>query len=319
MGPKGISLQQRKSNILNSVHEFNTYLTSPRPDGSVLTNAECVSVAECAREAAFCPGCDELPADVCWRPGTDFYAWMMESNCCKHSLSSCFPYIKTEKDNEKYSFLARTVHSIVRHQHRLDENWYKCTLGCIKSLFMGSQQNENDEAVQVRCHQILCEILCISVTSHAIQMLYLGVADDIPDLPNQDDVEKALKPFKDHKVNTFDFMSFLKTVRRDNIVSDWSPFFTSKDIDDESPEYKRMDKSILEFMRKQHRGSRSPHTAIFFAPSDARAMLNVFEVLYLAGKEKMSMTTFPSKCGGITRFQMETVAAAYSGAVACKY
>ena len=65
--------------------------------------------------------------------------------------------------------------------------------------------------------------------------------------------------------------------------------------------------------------SRSPHTAIFFAPSDARAMLNVFEVLYLAGKEKLSMTTFPSKCGGITRFQMETVAAAYSGAVACKY
>merc|ERR1712071_588090 len=113
-----VSIKDRYADISDMIQIFQEHLLSPRPLGSVLSNLECFGIAKCAREAVFCKVCDELPASVCWRPGTDFYAWMNDRN---------FSIPLEFDDKEKGAFITRTVHAIIRHQHRLDKNWYQCT------------------------------------------------------------------------------------------------------------------------------------------------------------------------------------------------
>jgi len=217
---------------------------------------------------------------------------------------------------EKGDFLAKTIHAIVGHQHRLDENWYKMTLKEILKIFEGDKGSMEEESVRVRCHQIFCEIMTIAVASCAIQMTYMALNEDIPALPNEEEAEKATK--SSGPVEEFDMMSFLTKVNWTTTVSDWSPYYTEKEINMESKEWKSLSESDQKwFLRSLSQFS--PRICSYLAPFDTKIMMEVMCCLYIEDVDKKIMTTFHNKCDGVTRSQVEAVAAGYAGAVNCAF
>lgn len=321
MTVKGLSVEERKADLLELAQNFSKHLLSPRPRGSVLTNLDCWHVANIAREAVFCKHNNELPIDVCFRPGSkDFIFWM--DNKCKSTYNGTFS--GEENADAKKEFLVKTIHAVVRHQHRLpvDEIWYKSRIEGIHSIFLSDKdpKPDVDEHVNIRCHQILCEILCISLTSHAIQTLYLGMSgtNDVVNLPSIEEVIDATNknPFPPEPL---DITSLCHEIQRDTEVSDWSPFFVCENINVESPEAQSMDPSFLAWLQKTTRTSVQPRICIYLAPYDAKELMNIMHSYYLQEKDRANLSTFDCKCDGITRYQLEVVAATYTRAVNCHF
>lgn len=312
----GISIEERKAYILEAVEKFHKHLLSPRPPGSVLSHLQRLGVAKCAQEAVFCSKCDELPDGVCLKPGTDFYALMKDANLSSTSSdgTELFPPSSNTSDDKK-EFLVQTVHAIVRHQHRLDKNWYNSTLHSIASLFLAGNISMTSEATLVRCHQILCEILCLTATSHSIKAIYLAMGEDSPKLPSQKEVECI----SSSTVEDFDFMSFLKTIRRDDAVSNRSPYYLKQDINVESPEYEAMSEPDKSWLFNAVKMAYHPRINVYFAPVDAKVMTDFVDAVHIDEQERKKFEKFERKCNGVTRFQVETVAAAFSGQVNCAF
>merc|ERR1712071_294412 len=261
----------------------------------------------------FCSSCDTLPSNVCLRPGFDIFAWMEKADIkCPVSLND------TKDINEdKSTFLTKTAHAIVRHQHRLDGKFYNCTLKKIHSIFLGGNDSFEEEATQVRCHQILCEILAIMVASHGLQMAYLAAGEEVPELPSIEQVKKISADYPAPK--ELNMMSLLKTVHRDSSVSDWSPYYSAVDIDLDSPKCETLGAQNIKSLQIDIKHIFQPRIALYFAPIDTFATMAVMSVLYINDLDKGNMGTFSSKCGGINRFQLESVAAGYTGAVDCSF
>ena len=321
MTVKGLSVEQRKADLLEVAQNFNRHLTSPRPRGSVLTNLDCWHVATIAREAVFCKHNDELPVDVCFRPGsTAFVSWMDEKS--KSTYSGTFTGEK--KTDKKKEFLVKTIHAVVRHQHRLpvDDIWYKSRMEGIHSIFLSDEdlKPDADEGISIRCHQILCEILAISLGSLAIQTLYLGMSgkNDVPSLPSIEEVMDATNknPFPPEPL---DMTSLCHKIQRDAEVSDYSPFFVRENINVESPEAQSMDPMFLAWLQKTTRTSVQPRICMYLAPYDAKELMNIMHAYYLQEKDRANLSTFDCKCDGITRYQLEVVAATYTRAVNCHF
>jgi len=317
---QGITVEERKTNILRAFDKFYKHILTPRPPGSVLNNLQCLGVAKCAQEAVFCKSCDTLPSSVCWRPGTDFYAWISKRELSKIDADGKPLFLpSSDTSDEKVEFLIHTIHAIVRHQHRLDKNWYKKTLTSIASIFLCPNENVkdmDDEGIQIRCHQIFCEIVTILATSSLFHTLFLAFGESIPKLPDEEAVQKVSYTFNQKE---FNILSFLHKVRRDPTVSDWSPFFISKDINLKSKECKEMNKSDLDFLIKECRAKFPPRVAIHFAPVDSKIMSECVDSIHMGPDRMNNLGTFSDKCGGFTRFQMETITSAYTSALDCAY
>lgn len=309
-GKTHVTVEERKEAVAECYKKFNKYLLSPRPKGSVLNNLECYIVAKAAQETVTHYTYDQLPANVCMRPGTDFFAWMEKSN---PMLS-----FSTSLSNDKVSFLVMTVHAIARHQHRLDEKWYLRTMDEIDRLYLSDVEFASEEAKSVKCASLFCEIVTMQSISKGLQFNYLANGHDIPDLPSLEEVEAANQrnpgPFE-----PFDLMSFLSNVRRDSKVSDYSPFFTYEDINKESPEWIGLDELLQSWFSKAVATSFQPRICSYMAPFDAKVMMEIMYVLYIGDTEKKEFKTLASRCEGITRTQLETTAAAYTGAVDCGF
>lgn len=312
---KGLSPEERKANILNVVMKFNEYMSDPRPPGSVLNNIELLAVAKCARKAHTCKSCDNLPDDVCTKPNFDIYKWIEKAN-----ISFDFP-TSSETSEEKEKFLVNAVHAVIRHQHRLDETWYKKTQSKIQSIYLDDKSgnhvdvNDSDEATKIRCHQIFCEIFSMAITSHVIQMVYVAMGEDVPDLPSYEKVEKKTKPFP--VVKDFDFMSFLHSIPRDKNTSDYSPYVMKKDINMESREFQEFTDEMKEWYPSTV--GIGPRMCINFAPYDNRMMMDVIKTLYVEDAELRNMRTFDKKCTGVSRFHLEAVSAGYTGHMKCEF
>jgi len=275
-----------------------------------LNNLEIFIVATAAREAVDCPSCNELPAKVSWRPGTDFHAWMAKSDC-KLSFS-------TSLGEEKTSFLVKTVHAIARHQHRLDESWYLKTLDDIYRLYLSDVQFPSEEAKRVKCSSLFCEIVTMQSTSKGLQFHYLASGEDVPSLPSLKDIEdftaKNPGPYE-----PFDMMSFLSSVRRESKVSDYSPFYIFEDINKESPEWMNLDELLQNWFAKAVSSSFQPRICSYMAPFDAKVMMEIMCTLYIPDNEKKCFKTLKSRCEGVTRYQLESTASAYTGSVDCGF
>lgn len=304
MSGKGLTVEERKADILKLVDEFNAHLLSPRPVGSILNNRDCVKVAIFAREAVHCSACDEVADDVCLRPNTDIYELMQGMNCAGDTT------------DVKDVFLINIVHAIVRHQHRLDEQWYKSVLNSIQSLFLTEEEKSMDEeTIQVRCHTILCEILSLAVSSNGIHMTFLVLGEDVPKLPSDEEVEAVMKSYS--PPGEFNIMSFLSNVRRNTSESLWSPYFIYEDINLESPESKVIGEEFLKYLEKSL--GVGPRICMYFALYDCRMMMDVMNVLYVKNEDMANLKAFDYKCAGVSRFHMESVSAGYTSAVSCDY
>jgi len=306
---KGLTPEARKKNILNVTSKFSPYLLSPPPPGSVLNCLERLAVAYIAREAI--TFVDGLPDDVCTRPNFNFYNWMKNSK-----ISFSFPKASNTSE-EKQGLLVKTVHAIIRHQHRIDKDWYKNTLQEIQSIFLRSgKSEETEEATKVRCHQIFCELMCIAITSSSIQMYFMTLDEKVLDLPTFEEGEKVSKS---HPVaKDLNMMSLLNQVHWDpESVSEFSPHYTTKDVNKESPEFKEMGKALTPLFLKAV--GHGPRLCFGFAPYDNVTMMEVVKTLYIADKEMLNFRSFDNKCNGVTRFQLESIAAGYTGAVNCDF
>lgn len=310
---KDLTIHQRKENIAKLVARFNTHILTQRRPESVLNNVECLGIAMCAREAVFCSStCTKLPAGVCWRPGTNFYEWLQKTECE-------FP-VSVDISDEKRSFLAKMVHAIIRHQHRLDENWYDKTLSEIESIFLADWNDDglDGDMRKVRCHAAFCEILNMAAASHGIHMFYISIGENAPDLPTIEEARKVVECGENSSNEKFDFNSFFKKVQRNPGVSKWSPYFKKDDINENSPEFQSLSKPLQDFLIRNV--GRGPRICIFFAFMDAQIVADINVTFYRDELlDKMAMVTMHGKCKGITRFQLETVATGYTGAVDCAF
>jgi len=304
------SIRERKASFRNTADTYKKYILSPRPNGSVLNNMECVCVARCAREAAFCG--DELPSGVCMKPGIDFFEWMQNS---KNAVSK---EINEYVGGEKGIFLTRTIHAIILHQHRLDKKWYEKTLLAIPSIFLVDKMGAmTQEEITIKSTAIFCEILAIATASHGIQMACIANQEKILELPS---VEEAIKISKSYPTpEDFNMVSFLKKVRRDEKVSDWSPYYLTEDIDLESPECKKMSKKDLDNILLHVKHLQQPRICSYMAPIDAMAMMEVMFDLYISHSDKGEFGEMSSRSKGVNRVHLETVASGYAKAVNCGF
>jgi len=306
-----ISVNQRKQDVAESFSDFKKHILSPRPKGSVLNNLECLGIAMSVREtnSSHYPG--EIPTNACLRPGTDFFAWLQNVKCE-------FPPSIPISSDEKRIFLARTVHAVGRYQQRLDKKWYFKTLEEIKKLYLSEATFRSDEAKEVKAVSIFCEIVTILATSKGFHMHYLASGEEVPDLPNVEEVEAVVKnhpgPYEE-----LDMMSFLTNLRRDESVSEWSPFYIYEDIDKESVEWKTMTEYEKRWFAKSIPNEIQPRICSYLAPFDAKVLMDTMWVLYIKNEEKKYMKQLPSRCEGVSRIQLETVSAGYTGAVDCDY
>ena len=323
---KGLTTDQRRVNILKAVKIFNDHLKSRRPLGSALNNLQCLGIAMCAREAVSCEACSNLPQDVCLRPGTNFFNWMERNSNIKgkENPATLFP-ASSETSNEKALLLINLVHAIVNHQHRLDEVWYNSALSAIEKAFLPPANLTNEdsdidlESVTVRCHQILCEILAMIVSSHMLNMSFMAMGEKVPALVSIEEVEKASKSYP--PIVPTRRMNLIKGVTRDKSIALWSPFFCDKDIDKESLEFKDMGEPVKKWLMRFTNGGhfKGPQFCNFFSPVDAKVQFDMQRILYVGPADAAFKTTFKTKCDGVTRYQVEVVAASYAEGVSCDF
>jgi len=314
MFKKGISPDKRKNNVFNVVSKFNPYLLSPPPPGSVLNCIERVAVACIAREAITYS--DGLPDNVCTMPNFNFYTWME-----KASIHFDFPSASNTSEQKK-ELLLKSVHAITRHQHRLDEDWYRRTQSKIQSVFLNPNKkvdvvdvNDSDVAAKLRCHQIFCEIMSIAIASSAIQMYFLTLDEKVPDLPTFEEAENSSKSHPATK--DLNMMSLLKEVRWDDEVSDFAPYLKKEDVNKESTEYKEMEDDIAKgYINIVGKG---PRLCFTFSPNDNIMLMDIVKCYYIKDEDMKNFWSFSDKCDGVTRFQLETIATGYSDAVECDY
>jgi len=311
---KGITPKERKEHVLKAVSKFTHHITSPPPPGSVLNSLERLAVARIAREAITFD--DGLSDNVCTRPDFDFFAWMENS-------STSFTFPSTSNTGEdKQKLLVKIVYAIIRHQHRLNESWYRKTQSRIQSIFLQSGDskdfidvNNSDVTTKIRCHQIFCEILTLAITSSAIQMYFMALNEKILDLPSFEEAEELNRSHPAAK--ELNMMSLLNEVHWDNTTSDYAPYIHEKDVNKESREFQDMDKEVKDLW--VHKIGAGPYACFCFAPYDLAVMVRIFECFYLQYKSFFYFGSFDEKCVGVTRFQLESVAAGYTGAVNCVY
>jgi len=189
----------------------------------------------------------------------------------------------------------------------------------ILKIFEGDKGSMEEESVRVRCHAILCEIVIWTVVSHSIHLAFLGIGEDPPALPSEEEAEKATK--SSGPAEPFDMMSFLTKVNWEKTVSHWSPYFLLDDINMESKEWKAMGETRQTLWKNQlkRNGKNGPRICIYFAPYDAELLIKLFYTLYMDFDKDLSMGTFKLKCGGVTRFQLETTVVGYTEAVSCAF
>lgn len=139
-------------------------------------------------------------------------------------------------------------------------------------------------------------------------MTYLAMGEDVPKLPSFEEME--IYPH----ATDIDNLSLLKNI---TWTSYFAPSISTSDIDMESPEFAKMNeevsKKFIEF------AGLPPFYCMSFAPYDFISSLELHGLLYADTDSMMTMKTFENKCDGITRFQLESVAVGYAGAVSCDF
>jgi len=98
-------------------------------------------------------------------------------------------------------------------------------------------------------------------------------------------------------------------------------FFYDKDIDKESLEFKDMGEPVKKWLMRMIKfgGFKGPQFCHFFVPVDAKVQFDLQSILFVGPADKAFKTTFQNKCDGVTRYQLEIVAASYAEGVSCDY
>lgn len=277
--------ERRIKDLQQLTVDFSAYLkTTP---GTILSPSIRLGIAICARDALLkCKGChDALEQELCLRPGSSFYAF-----CEDMEHEPAFPIPPTaslKRDTKVETCLVNIVHSVICHQNRLDEIWYKDALAAIQSCgILDDYANElnckgDEHEMELASYAVFSEIVTLAAVSHGLHSTLLILGDmldgDVPVLPSWDEMKGAPGP------SYIRFSSLLHRIRKGPFDSHLPCFYRS-DINKQSPEYAKIETEVW----REISNLPIPGICANFSPRDNVMFFKVHCSMYLTPRENFN-------------------------------
>ena len=299
--------ESRLRTLQNCAADFSTHLK--KTPGTILTPELRLGVAICARDSLF--GCKGKGGsrEVCHRGGLyDFVAGV------KHEPA--FPTPQGASTGSVESCLVNIVHAIICHQSKIDATWHADSIAALQSCgvlssyakvhLLGSHYSKDE--MELAGHSALCEIIILASTSHGIRSTFLALGLDVPSLPTWEELKGAPGP------TNIRFSSLLQnSVRRDESVGA-APFYLTKDLKRNCPEYSKLDEEVWKELDLRL-FKRGPFVCLAFSPQDSNFFGRFIDCYYLTKTEMIfcwNELDSSRRCYSVTRLDIETIADAMS-------
>jgi len=299
-----LSVKEKQEQLKSTHRVLRAHLLEA--PGAVLNSSIRLAVAKCAQTCTKCKGCDELPMDACLMPGAKFFEVLKGF---KHDIDQDnFPQAM---DIKIKNLLTNLVHAIVRHQNRLDKEWYDDT---IKDLQECNQLNLKG----TMANTAFCEIVTIASMSHGVKLLYTLLEEDAPDLPSFEDLSQSPQPME------IDITKMLKTktiIRNKECIAN-APYILTADVDQNCPEFAKIPQAYHEKFIQAAVQDMTPFLALSMSPIDLAVFNGMFtNILYLGDQDFIKFNSLNPRhhCAGVTRFDLEIVATEVARTVSCGF
>jgi hypothetical protein len=273
---------QRQESLESVAAALNDHLKGV--PGTVLQAKIRLGIAKCAQQAVWCEGCNGLvvPAGTCLRPDGVKFAKLCadldhHGGPASKSYDSClscsqsadevtvFPFEHCKLESSQVSLLTSIVHAIVRHQGRLDKQWYADTIQALKaSQIVPQVRKEDDPDAILAINAAFCEITYLAAMTHGIHMVFLLLDKNMPALPSFEEIPASLEPLGIH------FPSLLlkqRQVQQNDKVA-FAPYFLAKDIDTKSAEFQKLPPEYGTLLLEETQMNMGPWVASVFAITD---------------------------------------------------
>ena len=304
------SVAERRVEVEKAAQSFSRFL-QVGDNGAQLNSLQRWSVCAATKDALTCPGCSGLPVGTCLRPGTNAYQVLDE---LKHDKPSMSPNITISDDQLKA--ITTIVHAIVNHQGLIDESWHDSALSAIQS----SGIIPDEDSTSSRYHSALVEIIMLTAITHGYNaaLLMMGNSQGF-ELPPVDG--KILRTVRPPRFDPASLLKQGKLLTRDDSIAR-SPFFIASQVNKRSPSFENLeseDQRLLLLMAN----AMLPYVCCPLAPQYGTQIIECGNVLYYDWDQPAFLLSFlpikASKCAGVTRHDLETVASSLATAHACGF
>mmetsp|Transcript_8932 Transcript_8932/g.15802 ORF Transcript_8932/g.15802 Transcript_8932/m.15802 type:complete len:328 (-) Transcript_8932:593-1576(-) len=299
--------------------DFSTHLMSV--PGTILPPSLRLGVAICARDALTkCQtGCNPaLIQKVCLRPGASFYDFS-----AKMQHEPAFPASDHGKlDTDIAACLLSITHTFICHQNQIDAICYDDAVSTLQSCGILSDYAQtlngtnNEKELEFASRVVYCEIILVAAISHCIHISFLALGMDVPALPTWGDMKDAPNP------SNIRFSSLLKRIRKGDsskVVASFAPYFAKTDLNIDSPEYSKIGEDVW---KEFDHMLMLPWSCTKFALQDFVVFNRVKTAMYLPFSGMLTQwgeIDSTAHCPLVTRFDIETVAAAVAAEHECTY
>lgn len=212
--------------------------------------------------------------------------------------------------------LISIIDPIINHQSKLDAKWYQeCNnsiraCGFLNNYTKCNQCADDTNELELASHAAFCEIILLAAISHGIHTTFLSLGQNVPPLPTFEEMQGG-EPLN------IRFSSLLHRVRRDDSISEVSPYFLKRDLNKNSVEYPKL-KDILDDL---YYGP-TPWQCSVFSPYDTVMAIRYLDVFYLPMSDMiLSWNELDStnRCSSVTRLDTEALAEAIAAKYDCGF
>ena len=306
------TVAERQAQVEEAAKQFASHLMTGQ--GAQLEAPQRWFVCAVAVAALDCSGCATLRTDACLKPGLD--AHQLLGNL-KHAELTPDVVKQLNLDEKQVHVITTIVHSLINHQGRIDEGWHDAVLSAIKEANI--IPNNSTES---QCQSALVEIIVLACLAHSyhVAFLFMGKQQgwEVPPIASIKDAPKLLQEPR------FDPQNMLKpgqSLQRDDTIAR-SAFFVASQVDRNASTFTSFSKEAQDGMLF-FADSAVPWVCCSLVPQYAPLLLQAAETLYYDSNQLAFLFSFltirAEKCPGVTRHDMETVAAALTGAHSCAY
>ena len=183
---------------------------------------------------------------------------------------------------------------------------YLCNIllprGILDNYIEHNDCGDDKKELELASHALLCEIIILTSVSHGIHTTFLALGIDIPPLPTWEEIADATTP---GPLN-IRYSSLLRRVRRNESISEVSPYFTKRDLNRSSPEYHGLKKVI-----EQMTFAPLPYICVQFAFHDSIMLDKMLSTFYLTPVEMAlhwNELDTSKRCSSVMRSDVETLA-----------
>lgn len=310
--------QVREKNAESIALILNEHLkTKP---GTVLSARVRLGICQCARYAFFSPGCDDLPQKEMKFDKSVHVLAVMKNIDHGENMERFFP----DLDTNAVRFLVAMIHTIVRHQGRINKDWSNDCIEAFETCKIVDTSDSDEwmmDGVNTKLMAAFCEVVVLTSASTGVMTQFTVAGKEPPALPAFDDIEDAPAPLE------LKFPLFVGKIRKEENISPL-PFFSSGDVNRDSPYLvkKRADahmpKQVADGLYKMLYHSWRPHAVCCWAPTDLVFMMGrIAPLIYLQMQEVRDVegVLTDSHCEGVLRSDLEVVGTYVPMTLACAF